>query len=96
MIITGGENVYPREIEDVIYELDEVQEAAVVGTPHERLGEQVTAVVRGDVTEAEVQDVCRGSLADYKIPREVHVREEALTQTATMKIDKVSLRAELG
>ncbi len=53
-------------------------------------------MVRGDVTEAEVQDVCRGSLADYKIPREVHVREEALPQTATMKIDKVSLRAELG
>lgn len=96
MIITGGENVYPREIEDVIYELDGVREAAVVGTPHERLGEQVTAVVRGDVTEPEVQDVCRGSLADYKIPREVHVREEALPQTSTMKIDKVSLRAELG
>ncbi len=53
-------------------------------------------MVRGDVTEPEVQDVCRGSLADYKIPREVHVREEALPQTSTMKIDKVSLRAELG
>jgi long-chain acyl-CoA synthetase len=96
MIISGGENVYPREIEDVIYELDGVQEAAVVGTPHERLGEQVTAVVRGDVTADEVQDVCRGALADYKVPREVYVRDEQLPQTATMKIDKVALRDEYG
>ncbi len=96
MFISGGENVYPREIEDVIYELDGVQEAAVVGTPHERLGEQVTAIVRGDVTADEVQDVCRGALADYKVPREVHVRDEPLPQTATMKLDKVALRDEYG
>ncbi|WP_276259705.1 class I adenylate-forming enzyme family protein [Haloglomus litoreum] len=96
MFISGGENVYPREIEDVIYELDGVREAAVVGTPHERLGEQVTAIVRGDVTADEVEAVCRGALADYKVPREIHVRDDPLPQTATMKLDKVALRDEYG
>jgi long-chain acyl-CoA synthetase len=96
MIVTGGENVYPREIEDVIYELDGVVEAAVVGTPHDRLGEQVTAVVRGEVTVEEVESVCRDRLADYKVPREVEVVDEHLPQTATRKIDKVALREGLA
>ena len=95
MIITGGENVYPREIEDVIYELDGVQEAAVIGTPHDRLGEQVTAVVRGEVTADEVQRVCRDSLADYKIPRQVELADD-LPKTSTRKIDKVALRDRFG
>jgi long-chain acyl-CoA synthetase len=93
MVISGGENVYPREVEDVIYELEEVVEAAVIGTPHERLGEQVTAVVRGDVTAAEVEAVCRDRLADYKVPREVHFADE-LPKTSTRKIDKVTLREQ--
>ena len=96
MIITGGENVYPREIEDVIYELDGVVEAAVIGTPHERLGERVTAVVRGEgVTEDDVQAVCRRRLADHKVPREVRLVGE-LPKTATRKVDKVTLREQLA
>jgi long-chain acyl-CoA synthetase len=95
MLITGGENVYPREVEDVIYELDGVQEAAVVGTPHDRLGEQVTAVVRGTVTADEVRRVCRDRLADYKVPRQVEFADE-LPKTSTRKINKVALRDRLG
>jgi len=94
MIITGGENVYPREVEDVIYELDGVVEAAVIGTPDDRLGERVTAVVvRNDdaVTEDEVERVCREQMADYKIPREITFVDE-LPKTSTRKIDKVELR----
>jgi acyl-CoA synthetase (AMP-forming)/AMP-acid ligase II len=95
MIITGGENVYPREIEDVIYELDGVIEAAVIGTSHERLGEAVTAIVQAedDVTAAELKEVCRESLADYKIPRRVQFVDE-LPKTSTRKIDKVTLREQ--
>ncbi|MCY4728988.1 acyl--CoA ligase [Natronomonas gomsonensis] len=92
MIITGGENVYPREIEDVIYELDGVVEVAVIGTPHDRLGETVTAVVVGDGLSADdVEQHCRGRLTDYKIPRRIEFVEE-LPKTSTRKIDKVSLR----
>jgi acyl-CoA synthetase (AMP-forming)/AMP-acid ligase II len=96
MLITGGENVYPREVEDVVYQLDGVSEVAVVGTPDDRLGKKVTAfVVRSDdsITEADVEDVCRGTITDYKIPRRIEFVEE-LPKTSTRKIDKVAIREE--
>jgi len=96
MIITGGENVYPREVEDVIYQLDGVDEVAVIGTPHDRLGELVTAVVRGtDVTTDDVKKVCRDRLSDVKIPRRVHFVDD-LPRTSTRKISKVALRERFG
>jgi len=98
MIITGGENVYPREVEEVIYELDGVAEAAVIGTPHDRLGETVTAIVvrsADSVTAEDVESVCRERLTDYKIPRRIEFAEE-LPKTSTRKIDKVSLRDEFA
>jgi len=93
MLISGGENVYPREIEDVIYELDGVTEVAVIGTPHDRLGEAVTAIVVAEdsVTADDVEEVVRGKLAGYKVPRRVEFVEE-LPKTSTRKIDKVALR----
>jgi acyl-CoA synthetase (AMP-forming)/AMP-acid ligase II len=96
MPITGGENVYPREVEDVLYGLDGVEEAAVFGTPHERLGEQVTAaVVRTDesVDADAVEAHCRDHLAGFKIPRRIEFLD-SLPRTSTRKVDKVSL-AEL-
>ena len=95
MIITGGENVYPREIEDVIYELDGVVEVGVIGTPHDRLGETVTAVAVADesVSGDDIEAHCRERLTDYKIPRRVEFVDE-LPKTSTRKIDKVSLREE--
>jgi long-chain acyl-CoA synthetase len=97
MIVTGGENVYPREVEDVVYELDGVVEVSVVGTPHDRLGEQVTAVVVGDgtVTASGVEAVCRDRLADYKVPRAVEF-VESIPKTSTRKVDKVALRERFG
>ncbi|PSQ15465.1 AMP-dependent synthetase [Halobacteriales archaeon QS_8_69_26] len=97
MIISGGENVYPAEVEDALYELDGVVAVGVVGLPHDRLGEQVTAfVVRADdgLTEDELEDHCRGRLTDYKIPRRVEFVED-LPRTSTQKIDKVALRERL-
>jgi acyl-CoA synthetase (AMP-forming)/AMP-acid ligase II len=91
MIITGGENVYPREVEDAIYGVDGVEEAAVVGVPDDRLGERVVAFLVGDVTGDAVAAGLRGTITDYKIPREFRV-VDALPKTSTRKVDKVALR----
>jgi len=96
MLISGGENVYPREVEDVLYELDGIAEAAVIGTPDDRLGEKVTAVVvRSDdsLTADDVESFCRERLAGYKIPRRVEF-VESFPRTSTQKVDKVALREE--
>ena len=93
MLITGGENVYPREVEDVLYGLDGVEEAAVFGIPHERLGEQVTAAIvrTDDSLDADAVEVhCRDRLADFKIPRRIEFLD-ALPRTSTRKVDKVTL-----
>lgn len=99
MIITGGENVYPSRIEDVLYELAAVDQAAVVGTPHERLGEVITAVIvdgSGELTADDVERKCReASLADYMIPRRVEFVDE-IPKTATQKIDKAALEESLS
>jgi long-chain acyl-CoA synthetase len=94
MILTGGENVYPNEVEDVCYEIEGVAEAAVVGLPDERWGERVTAIVVPSDEGATVEDVvdgCRAKLADYKVPRRVEFVAE-LPTTSTLKVDKKRLR----
>lgn len=94
MIITGGENVYPREVEEVLYGVAGVEEAAVVGAPDDRLGERIVAFVVGDVTADELEAGCRGTLTDYKVPREFRIVDE-LPKTSTRKMDKVALRERL-
>jgi acyl-CoA synthetase (AMP-forming)/AMP-acid ligase II len=97
MLITGGENVYPREVEDVLYGLAGVEEAAVFGLPHERLGEQVTATIvrSSDAVDADaVEAHCRDHLAGFKIPRRVEFLDE-MPRTSTRKIDKMALRDRL-
>jgi long-chain acyl-CoA synthetase len=97
MIILGGENIYPREIEDVLLEHESVKEAAVVGRPDEVRGEEVHAVlalVAGeDVTVLE--EHCRTRLAPFKVPTSWEVVEE-LPKTSTGKIDKKPLREKLA
>ena len=76
MIIRGGENIYPREIDDLLYTHPAVAAAAVIGVPDELYGEEVAAVIvlKGGqkVTESEVIDFCKKRLADYKCPKTVH------------------------
>ena len=95
MIIRGGFNVYPREVEEVLYAHAAVLEAAVIGVPHERLGEEVKAVVvakAGKTIDAdELVAYCKEHLAAYKYPRIVEIRE-SLPKTATGKILKRELR----
>ena len=95
LVIRGGYNVYPREVEEALYEHPDVIEAAVVGRPDERLGEEVVAYValREGATAGpdEITAHCRERLAAYKYPREVRVIE-ALPKGPTGKILKRELR----
>ncbi|OJU80568.1 MAG: AMP-binding protein [Solirubrobacterales bacterium 70-9] len=103
MIIRGGENVYPREIEEFLYTHPDIRDVQVIGVPDRRYGEELMAwiVVRGGAsldTEA-VTDYCRGRIAHYKIPRYVKFVEE-FPMTVTGKVQKFRMRevaiAELG
>jgi long-chain acyl-CoA synthetase len=95
LVIRGGYNVYPREIEEVLYAHPGIREAAVIGKPDERLGEEVVAVVvlgDGDsLSEAEIIAYCRERLAAYKCPREVRFIAE-LPKGPSGKILKTELR----
>src|SRR5690606_19559758 len=89
MIIAGGYNIYPREIEEVLYEHDAVQEAVVAGIPDPYRGETVKAYVvlkeGSKITEEELNEFCRKNLAAYKVPRIYEFRDE-LPKTAVGKI----------
>jgi long-chain acyl-CoA synthetase len=96
LIIAGGYNIYPREVEDVIYENPKVSQCAVIGVPDEHRGENVKAIiVKKDDTlnEEEIVNFCRDRLAVYKIPKIVEFRE-SLPLTLVGKIDKKQLRNE--
>src|SRR5262249_43810658 len=75
MIIRGGFNVYPREIEEVLYEHPAVREAAVIGIPNDQLGEEVAAAVvlkdRAGATAEELREFVKGQVAAYKYPRQI-------------------------
>jgi fatty-acyl-CoA synthase len=95
MIIRGGENIYPREIEEFLYKMDGVLDAQVVGVPSVKYGEEVGAFLilkEGYRYEPEdVKDFCRGKIARYKIPKYV-VFVESYPMTASGKIQKYKLR----
>ena len=95
LVIRGGYNVYPREIEEVLYGHPEVAEAAVIGRPDERLGEEVVAVVSlrpgATATPDDLIAYCKARLANYKYPREVRLME-TLPLGPTGKILKTELR----
>jgi fatty-acyl-CoA synthase len=95
MIISGGLNVYPKEIEDILHCLPGVAEVAVVGVPDERFGETPLAVIVGDGSpfdEESVFAICREQLASYKRPRIVLMRDEPLPRSANSKLLKRELR----
>lgn len=95
MIIRGGENVYPREIEEFLYTHPKVQDVQVLGVPDPKFGEQVCAWVRlregVQATEAEIQDYCRRNLAYFKVPQYVRF-VESFPMTVTGKVQKYLIR----
>lgn len=101
MIITGGENVYPSEVEGVLGAHPQVKDVAVLGLPHEKWGEAVHAVVvrhaGQTVSEAELLDWCRSRMAGYKRPQSIRfVADEDLPRTATGKVLHRVLRDRLA
>ncbi|TAN13476.1 MAG: AMP-binding protein [Rhizobiaceae bacterium] len=95
MVIRGGENVYPREVEEFLYRHPNVREVQVFGIPDEKYGEELCAWVvlqpGSAVTEEEIREFCKGQIAHYKIPRHVRFRD-ALPMTVTGKPQKFIMR----
>jgi len=95
MIVSGGENVYPAEVESVLFAHPDVADVAVIGVPDERWGEAVKAVVvrkpGSSMTEQDLMDYCQGKIAGYKRPRSIDFTE-ALPRNPTGKILKRELR----
>jgi fatty-acyl-CoA synthase len=92
MVVIGGENVYPIEVEEVIESIDGVIEAAVLGVPDKEFGEVLSAFVVGTVDPNTIRQRCAADLASYKIPRRIEVLEE-LPRTGTGKVLKRELLA---
>ena len=103
MVIRGGENIYPREIEEFLYTHPAIQDVAVVGVPDPKYIEELAAWIRlkpgANVTEAEIRTFCQQELAHYKIPKYMRFVTE-FPQTVTGKIQKFKIReamiTELG
>jgi long-chain acyl-CoA synthetase len=97
MLLVNGNNVYPREIEEVIYQFPGIKEVAVIGVPDARKGEQPVAFVaaaEGQTVDAKALfQFVRGKLADYKVPKQI-VFVPALPRNATGKILKTELRKQ--
>jgi fatty-acyl-CoA synthase len=103
MIIRGGENIYPREIEEFLYTHPDISDVQVIGVPSERYGEEVMAWIKlregANPTEDELAAFCRGKIATYKIPRYWKF-VDGFPMTVTGKIQKFKMRetavGELG
>ncbi|HEX4587145.1 MAG TPA: AMP-binding protein [Mycobacterium sp.] len=98
MVIRGGENVYPREVEEFLYTHPDIEDAQVIGVPDAKYGEEICAWIqmkpgRQPMDAAAVKVFADGKLAHYKIPRYVHIVDE-FPMTITGKVRKVDMRAE--
>ena len=98
MIIRGGENIYPREIEEFLHTHPKVSEVQVIGVPDRKYGEEVCAWIRlrqgHDATEDEIRDFCRGQIATFNIPRYIRFVNE-FPMTVTGKIQKFRMREQM-
>ena len=103
MVIRGGENVYPREIEEFLYGHPKIEDVQIIGVPDDRYGEELCAWVKlrdgESASEDEIREFCQGQIAHYKIPRYVRF-VDSFPMTVTGKIQKFVMRetmiAELG
>ena len=95
MVIRGGENIYPREIEEFLFTHPDIVDVQVVGVPDAKFGEELLAAVKlqegANLDEEEIKAFCRGKIAHYKVPRYVSFVED-YPMTVTGKIQKFKLR----
>ena len=98
MIIRGGENVYPREVEEFLYGHPDIEEVQIIGVPDERFGEQLCAWIKlrdgRSVTTEQIQDFCKGQIAHFKIPHYVKI-VDSFPMTVTGKIQKFVMREQM-
>ena len=97
MVIRGGENVYPREIEEFLYTHPKVSDVQVIGVPDPKYGEEIAAWIKlkpgQQATAEEIRDYCKGQIAHYKIPRHV-LFVDSFPMTVTGKIQKFLMREQ--
>jgi fatty-acyl-CoA synthase len=95
MVIRGGENIYPREVEEFLYTHPKIEDVQVVGVPDARFGEELCAWVKlrpgAELTVDELREYCTGKIAHYKIPRYLRVTDE-FPMTVTGKVQKFKMR----
>jgi fatty-acyl-CoA synthase len=95
MIIRGGENVYPREIEEFLYTHPDIADVQVIGVPDERFGEELMAWVvarpGASLTDEAIKEFCRGQIARFKVPRYIKFVDE-FPMTVTGKVQKFKMR----
>jgi fatty-acyl-CoA synthase len=98
MVIRGGENVYPREIEEYLYGHPSIEDVQVIGVPDERFGEQLCACIKlrdgASVTTEEIQEFCQGQIAHFKIPHYVKI-VDSFPMTVTGKVQKFVMREQM-
>jgi fatty-acyl-CoA synthase len=103
LVIRGGENIYPREVEEFLYGHPQIEDVQVIGVPDEKYGEELCAWIRvrggAELTAEDIRAYCTGKIAHYKIPRYVRLTTE-FPMTVTGKIQKYKMRetsiSELG
>jgi fatty-acyl-CoA synthase len=103
MVIRGGENIYPREVEEFLYSHPAIEDVQVIGVPDSKYGEELCAWVKlrpgSELTGEQVRAYCTGKIAHYKVPRYVRFTQE-FPMTVTGKVQKFRMRetsvAELG
>jgi fatty-acyl-CoA synthase len=99
MIIRGGENIYPREIEEYLYSHPMIEEVEVIGVPDEKFGEEVCAWIKlregTTITDEEIKEFCRGQIAHFKVPRYIKF-VESFPMTVTGKVQKYVMRERMA
>ena len=103
MVIRGGENVYPREVEEFLYSHPAIEDVQVIGVPDEKYGEELCAWIKlrpgQELTEDAVRQYCQGKIAHFKIPRYIRFSAD-FPMTVTGKVQKFKMRetsiGELG
>jgi fatty-acyl-CoA synthase len=98
LVIRGGENIYPREIEEFLYRHPSIEDVQVFGVPDQKFGEEVCAWIKpragAVLTEDDVRDFCRDQIAHYKVPRHIRFVDE-FPMTVTGKMQKFIMRARM-
>jgi len=99
MLIRGGENIFPREIEEFLYTHPKIEQVEVIGVPDKKYGEEVCAWVKlqagESASEQEIRDFCRDKIAHFKIPRYIHFVED-FPMTVTGKVQKYIMRERMA